>query len=177
MGKVHAETSKALQVSLEGNDDNPVSGTHPNQSTGAWRKKRGQQTGKSQDLVPPRALGTNPKLPRNKNWKKKTTHHWRMEAVIVNRRGKKMANLVWQKSVTIILFEITFCQTSLSFKQIFCKRPENIKWRSRQNTKVIALWHLSHTSVLLSSSSCCLLCKLTKTCLKHVRESKAVSCP
>ena len=90
-----------------------------------------------------------------------------MEAVIVNRRGKKMANLVWQKSVTIILFEITFCQTSLSFKQIFCKRPENIKWRSRQNTKVIALWHLSHTSVLLSSSSCCLLCKLTNTCLKQ----------
>ena len=56
-------------------------------------------------------------------------------------------------SVTIILFEINFCQTSLSFKQIFFKRPENInvKWRSW----VIAISHMSIiTSVLPYSSSC-----------------------
>ena len=66
VGKVHGETERCLKWALEGNRDNPVSGTHPNQSTGAWRKKRGQWTGESQDLVPPRALRTNLKLPHNK---------------------------------------------------------------------------------------------------------------
>ena len=42
---------KEPQVSLEGNHDNSVSGTHPNQSTGAWTKKGGQRTGESQDMV------------------------------------------------------------------------------------------------------------------------------
>ena len=57
-------------------------------------------------------------------------------------------------SVTIILFEITFRQTSLSFKQIFLYRPEsiNFRWRSRQNSHLIALSCFSRTSVL---PSCC----------------------
>ena len=143
---------KAPQLSLEGNHENPVSGTHPNQSTGAWRKKRGARTGESQDLVPLRALSTNPKLPRNKN-NSKATHQWRMETVIVNGRGKKTANLVWQ---VWQWFCCNFAKLHFLLNRSFCKRPEkiNVKWRSRQNTPVIALSCLSHTSVLLSSFSC-----------------------
>ena len=59
-------------------------------------------------------------------------------------------------TVTTILFEITFRQTSLSFKQIVLKRPQkiNAKCRSGHKMQVIALSRLSHTSVLPSSSSC-----------------------
>ena len=55
VGKVHGETEKCRNWAwiVEGSPDDPVSGTHPNQSTGAWRKKRGQQTGESQNLVSP----------------------------------------------------------------------------------------------------------------------------
>ena len=44
-------------------------------------------------------------------------------------------------NVTIILFEITLRQTSLSFKQMFLQRPENINvlWGSRHNKQVTAL--------------------------------------
>ena len=56
---------------------------------------------------------------------KKRSLRWSCFCLVMRRsgqdgRGKKTANLVWQvTSMTIILFEITFCQTSLSFKQIF----------------------------------------------------------
>ena len=62
--------------------DNPGSGAHPDQSTDAWRKKRGPQTVESQDLVSPRALSTNPKLTHNKSWRK-ATHHWRWIDVLI----------------------------------------------------------------------------------------------
>ena len=54
MGVGKVRNWKVLQVSLEGNHDNPVSGTHSNQSTGAWRKYGDREQGSH-------------KLPRNKN--------------------------------------------------------------------------------------------------------------
>ena len=62
--------------------DNPGSGTHPNQTTDAWRRKQGPQTVESQDLVSPRALSTNPKLAHNKSWRK-ATHYWRWIDVLI----------------------------------------------------------------------------------------------
>ena len=62
-------------------------------------------------------------------------------------------------TVTTILFEITFRQTSLSFKQIFLWKQENInaKWRSRHNMQVTALLSLSHKNfaVPFLLPSCC----------------------
>ena len=51
------------------------------------------------------------------------------------------------------------CWSLLGLKGLnrsFCKRPEKIngKWRSWQNSQVITLSHLSHTSVLPSCLSC-----------------------
>ena len=65
-------------------------------------------------------------------------------------------------SVTI-LFEKTLRQTSLSFKQMFLQRPENInvKWGSRHNTQVIALSRLSHKRFCRPLLSAVLLRKLT----------------
>ena len=59
-------------------------------------------------------------------------------------------------SVTIILFEQKFLQTSLSLKQIYLlkTRKHIVKWRLRLNMQAIALSRLSHASVLLSSSFC-----------------------
>ena len=75
-------------------------------------------------------------------------------------RGRKEDVRPCVTSVTLILFEITSRQTSLSFKQTFSQRSENLNvhWRSRQNTQVIALSRLSHTSilpVLFFLLSCC----------------------
>lgn len=56
--------------------------------------------------------------------------------------------------MTIILCEITFCLTSLSFKGIFCldQKTLNVKWRSQQNSQVIAISCLTLMSIL---PSCC----------------------
>ena len=65
--------------------------------------------------------------------------------------------------VTIIFFQITFRQTSLSFKKIFLLKTRNInvKWRSDKTRQEIALSRLSHTSVLPSFFPAVLLRKLT----------------
>ena len=59
-------------------------------------------------------------------------------------------------SVTIIFLEKTVRQTSAPFNGSFCKRLENINVNhdKTQNTRLIGLSRLSHTSVLPSSSFC-----------------------
>ena len=74
----------------------------------------------------------------------------------------------------IILLEITLRQTSLSFKQMFLQRPENInvKWGSRHNTlcnsSVTFVTH-KRFAVLFSLPSCCVN-SLILTALHEVRQ-------
>ena len=110
------------------------------------------------------------------------THHTRcLFCRSQDGRGKKTENLECVTSETIILFEITLRQTSLSFKKTFLLRPENInvKWGSRHNTRVIALSRLSHTSVLPSSSqflpSCCVNLLLGSFSIDHGDGSEKVT--
>ena len=58
-----------------------------------------------------------------------------------------------QLRVTLILFEKKSAKLHLPLNRSFCKRPEhsNVKWRSRQDTQVMALSRLSPTDVLPSS--------------------------
>ena len=54
--------------------------------------------------------------------------------------------------MTIILCEINSCLTSLSFKGIFSldQKTLNVKWRSQQNSQVIAISRLTLMSILPS---------------------------
>lgn len=57
-----------------------------------------------------------------------------------------------QLRVTLILFLKKSSKLHLPLNRSFCKRPEHskVKWRSRQNTQVMAVSHLSPTDVFPS---------------------------
>ena len=92
-------------------------------------------------------------------WPEKTAeisrrHHWFAREMTRSRQqtqqtlcDKRDNNFVWNKFSP----DFTLLQTDL-----FYERPEKIsvKWRSRQNTQVMALSRLCHTSFLPSSSYC-----------------------
>ena len=76
--KVHGETERCRKWVLEGNHDNPVSGTHPNQSTGAWRKKGDRERGSHRTWFPQGHLGeTSNLLTINTKEKQLETKKWR----------------------------------------------------------------------------------------------------
>ena len=66
------------------------------------------------------------------------------------RRRQTLVWQAWQFCLKYIFPKLHYSLLEISF----CKRPENIsgKWRSRQNTHVIARSRLSHTNVLPYSS-------------------------
>ena len=61
-------------------------------------------------------------------------------------------------SVTIILFEITLRQTSLSFKHFFWQRPQNItvKWGQHARNSPATFVSHKHFVILFFLTSCCI---------------------
>ena len=98
-------------------------------------------------------------------------------------------------SVTVILFEITFDKLHFPLNRSFCKRPENINVKQRSSLCTaaplfknffrrgaavhrlvkISTKHAINSPVMFVTHMCfaVLLCKLTNTCLKHVRQRKS----